>query len=229
MVRNFSLNSQSLLLISSPNRFHAPSLLFFCWASKYLPVAEFLPEGRGSATLSLLTRDLWKEQTGGTGEYWGTGKAGNVPCSVNCWISWNIPDREIHLLDGFSRWEELELSSFTTSVFFLWFVQSHNGTWSYLYFGNENSPVFSSDMPQHQHLVLWVLMVSPGQHHFLTHGWENPSNWEQRCPEEKNREKKPGSIFLLSLPDLPLQSSDLKDLHKAHKIILPGYDFPQNC
>lgn len=48
-------------------------------------------------------------------------------------------------------------------------------------------------------------------------------------PKEKNREKKPRSIFLLSLPDLPLESSELKDLHKVHKIILPGHDFPQNC
>lgn len=123
MVRNscaFSLSSWSLLFILSPNRFHAPSLLFFCWASKYFPVAEFLPEGRGSAALSLLTRDLWKEQTGGTGEYWGTGNTGNVGrvCS-GCWISWewNIPkggwnNRGINLLDV------LELSSFTTSVFF---------------------------------------------------------------------------------------------------------------
>lgn len=64
---------------------------------------------------------------------------------------------------------------------FLWFVLSNYGTWNYLYFGNENSPVFSLGMPQHQYLVLWVLMLSPGQHHFLSHWWENPSSWEQRC------------------------------------------------
>lgn len=74
-------------------------------------------------------------------------------------------------------------------------------------------------------------MVSPGQHHFLTHGKTFPAGSrgvKPEVPEEKNREKKPGSIFLLSLPDLPLRSSELRDLHKAHKIILPGCDFSQN-
>lgn len=68
----FAMNSVVLLFIwLSPYRFHAPPLIFFCWASKYLSVGEFLSEGRRSAALSLLTRNLWKEQTGSTGMCFG--------------------------------------------------------------------------------------------------------------------------------------------------------------
>lgn len=48
-----------------------------------------------------------------------------------------------------------------------------------------------------------------------------------RCLRRKTG-RKSQDLFFFSLPDLPLQSSELKDLHKARKIILPGCDFPQN-
>lgn len=68
----FAMNTVSLQSVwFSPNRFHAPPLIFFCRASQYLPVAELLSDGRRRAALPLLTGNLREEQTGSTGTYLG--------------------------------------------------------------------------------------------------------------------------------------------------------------
>lgn len=71
-------------------------------------------------------------------------------------------------------------------------------------------------------------MVSPGQRHFLTHWWKNPSNWEQRCRACGAWREKLGEEALFS-SSLCLQREELKDLHKIHKIILDYLDgiFPR--